>query len=127
MRYLFSKCEKIYIDHSCGCANTIGDGTEYFIIPKWAVDRWTRQMNTPYADLSEEEKESDRREGDKFLELFHAQLTALLNSYKETAPCLKCGRTTYKKTKVCPFCWLEVTDEEIMKMEEMKTSHSKEE
>ena len=31
------------------------------------VKRWTRQMNTPYADLSEKEKESDRAEVRKTL------------------------------------------------------------
>jgi hypothetical protein len=41
------------------------DGT--FTIPKWAVDRWTRQMNTQYEDLPEEEKESDRVEARKML------------------------------------------------------------
>lgn len=32
----------------------------------WAV-RWYKQINTPYADLSESEKESDRREARKIL------------------------------------------------------------
>lgn len=36
------------------------DGT--VTIPRWAVDGWARQANTEYADLSEDEKESDRKE-----------------------------------------------------------------
>lgn len=55
MEYLFSKSEfKI-------------DGT--VIIPVWAVERWLRQMNTKYSDLSEKEKESDRKEADKAIKL----------------------------------------------------------
>ena len=46
MKYLFSKCERRQ------------DGT--LVIPKWAVSRWLRQMNTGYEDLSEAEKEADR-------------------------------------------------------------------
>lgn len=33
---------------------------------------WLRQMITPYADLSESEKESDRAEADKILEIMNA-------------------------------------------------------
>jgi hypothetical protein len=32
------------------------------------IDRWRKQIATPYADLTEEEKESDRREARKILE-----------------------------------------------------------
>jgi len=53
MRYLFEKSERN------------SDGT--VTIPAWAVARWTRQMNTPYADLPENEKESDREEADKII------------------------------------------------------------
>ena len=57
MKHLFSKCHAhVY-------------NKEEVVIPRWAIDRWKRQMNTPYKDLSEEEKESDRREADKFLEI----------------------------------------------------------
>lgn len=55
MKYLFSKCEK----------TEAGE----MIIPKWAVDRWERQMNTNYENLSEEEKNSDRTEADKFIKI----------------------------------------------------------
>lgn len=56
MRYLFGKTEP----HGIGTTR---------LIPAWATERWRRQMETPYADLSPEEKESDRKEADKFLAL----------------------------------------------------------
>lgn len=55
MKYLFVKCEK----------NDDGE----IVIPRWAYERWQRQMNTPYADLPESEKESDRLEADRMLEV----------------------------------------------------------
>lgn len=56
MEYLFSNGEF-----------TISGG---WIMPSWAVDRWRRQVEAPYADLSDEEKDSDRKEADKFISLF---------------------------------------------------------
>jgi len=43
------------------------DGT--VTIPKKSVDRWKRQMNTDYADLSRSEKVSDRKEVSTFLDV----------------------------------------------------------
>ena len=43
------------------------DGT--LTIPKWAVDRWKRQLKTDYKDLSNKEKESDRKEVKKFIKV----------------------------------------------------------
>lgn len=54
-KYLFSKC---IINE---------DGS--LIIPKEFVDRWTRQMNTDYCNLSNEEKESDKKEAQNILDL----------------------------------------------------------
>lgn len=55
MHYLFSK--SAFND----------DGS--FTIPPASVDRWKRQMDTPYHDLPESEKDSDRVEADKVMAL----------------------------------------------------------
>ena len=53
MKYLFT----------CGTYNLDGSWT----MPKEKVDRWTKQMNTTYQELSEAEKESDRHQADKVI------------------------------------------------------------
>lgn len=58
MRYLFSQCR--YTD--------MGDA----VIPKSSVLHWQRQMGASYADLSETEKDSDRKEADRVLALLAA-------------------------------------------------------
>ena len=54
------------------------------IIPKEYADRWFRQINTPYAELSEEEKESDRKETRNYLPLIETILNIIqtLNLYE---------------------------------------------
>lgn len=52
-KHLFSKCTK----------NDDGSMT----IPKDSVDRWQRQIATKYKDLSEDEKQSDRDQVNKYL------------------------------------------------------------
>jgi hypothetical protein len=53
MKYLFSCCER-----------SPGGNLS---IPFEKVNRWTRQINTDYVDLTEQEKESDRHQADKIL------------------------------------------------------------
>ena len=54
MKYLFSKC------------NSIEGGS---IIPSKLVKRWMKQINTKYSNLSEKEKDSDREQADKIIQL----------------------------------------------------------
>ena len=55
MQYMFEKC--------------IANEDATLTIPAWAVERWSRQAHTSYNELPEEEKESDRTEALKMLEI----------------------------------------------------------
>ena len=57
MRYMFTK-SFIHRDGS-------------ITIPSRLAERWTRQLNTKYSDLPEEEKESDRIEADKVINVIN--------------------------------------------------------
>ena len=48
------------------------DGT--WMMPADKAARWTRQMVTPYADLPESEKDSDRIEAEKIFEIIRPYL-----------------------------------------------------
>ncbi len=45
-----------------------------YVLPVESYDRWLRQMNTPYSELSEKEKDSDREWAIKLLELIKNDL-----------------------------------------------------
>ncbi len=66
MRHQFTKCPK--------------DAQGQRTIPTEWVTRWQRQIDLPYADLREDERESDRKEADRML----AALASLLPSQDET-------------------------------------------
>lgn len=54
MNYLFSKCREV-------------EGMDYLEIPASLVERWKRQCETPYSQLSEQERNSDREQADKII------------------------------------------------------------
>lgn len=68
MRYIFSK--------------STFNNDETITIPDWAAERWKRQAVTPYDQLSEDEKDSDRIEAAKFLEVFNAENTRRKSAIK---------------------------------------------
>ncbi len=67
MKHLFSICRPEYEHHEAEIDSAV--------IPYDYAKRWRRQLSTPYSELSEEEKRSDREQADKLL--------ALLRQYKE--------------------------------------------
>jgi hypothetical protein len=46
-------------------------------IPRELVERWTRQIATPYAALSESEKDSDREQADRILDVLEKQVSSV--------------------------------------------------
>ena len=70
MEYLFDKCKHELDEYPYGGAMW---ETGNVVIPKEFVDRWKRQSITDYKDLSEAEKESDRQEARKMLEIINKE------------------------------------------------------
>lgn len=52
---------------------SIGEALESQPFAVESLARWYRQMNTLYEDLPEYEKDSDRREADKMIAIFHGE------------------------------------------------------
>jgi len=65
MRHLFEQCLD---DGVVGIADRAS-----VVIPPDLVARWKRQMNTPYEELPENEKESDRAEAIKIQTIFFGE------------------------------------------------------
>ena len=66
LKFLFSKCEK----HSNGD----------YTIPKWIAEKWQKEMGTEYFSLSEDDKNSDRKEAKKFVNLILQMIERELKS-----------------------------------------------
>lgn len=101
MKYLFSKCypEKGQFDRDSG---NLG-------IPGVFVDRWMRQMNTDYEDLSEPEKDSDRKEADKFIDLL-SKISNIKENKMERKIVDINNEVEGEDMPVCPLCDNEVEE-----------------
>ncbi len=95
MRYLFYKCVK----------NEDGSAT----IPAPLVERWQRQMSTPYSALTDQERESDRHQADKVLAVIPAPIPDMvIDGYVNYVIASKAIRI-----EVMPFyAWLAAGDRE---------------
>jgi hypothetical protein len=64
--------------------NSEVDASGAATIPPSLVERWMRQMGTPYAQLPEGEKESDRAEADKMLAIMQEAIDVYCDAlYKQ--------------------------------------------
>jgi hypothetical protein len=72
MDYLFSKCWK--------------DGNGCMVIQEALVDQWQRQIDTPYAQLSEQEKQSDRNEVAHILPIIKEYVNGTTTQTTDTTP-----------------------------------------
>ena len=68
MRYMFEKGGSEY--------QLFDTGLKAWVMLPQKNERWQRQMNTPYAELPESEKASDRTEAEKMLAIFFGEVNA---------------------------------------------------
>lgn len=78
-KYFFSKC----LIKPQGQVGGMDDRFVYFALPKDLYERWNRQIETAYGDLSETEKESDRAETRNYLMLIKSILISKEKQWKD--------------------------------------------
>lgn len=104
--YFFSKCKTGRIDED--------DKEVVLVLPRGLYDRWWLQINTLYSELSEAEKESDRREVRQYLPLLKEIISQekekwVAEKVKQLTPpetwkqCLKIGTGQDEMCMMCGF------------------------
>lgn len=78
-KYFFSKCQI----KPQSQVNGMDDRYVYLALPKDLYERWLKQIETPYSELSEQEKESDREQVRPYLEEFSTLLDEIERENQE--------------------------------------------
>lgn len=105
MKYLFSKGYPLKGQFDIETGN--------IIIPKEFTERWKRQMETEYKDLSEPEKDSDRKEADKFIDLL-SKISNIKENKMERKIVDINNEVEVEDMPVCPLC-----DNELEEIDEV--------
>ena len=90
-KYMFSKMQ--YSEYKDG-EKTMA----CYILPADLWERWNRQIDTPYSELSEQEKESDRKETRNYLPLIKSSNNKILSAVErdvEKVKFCRCNRICY--------------------------------
>jgi len=90
MKYLYSRWYKV--------------GEERLDIPLEELKRWQRQMQTPYTDLTPKEKDSDREQADKVLNVLVESMGVPVEAEPEWCPSCGADGTEFKKVGPCTYC-----------------------
>lgn len=97
-KYFFSKCTPHKILSRNAKTNQEEEiETGNLVIHRDLVERWQRQINTPYAELSEAEKESDRKETRNYLPLLEETIQLIIDCVVEMVKKLKVTQIGYQK------------------------------
>lgn len=78
-KYFFSHCQF----KPQGEVGGMDDRYVYFALPKDLYEMWVRKIKTPYAELTEQEKESDRKETRNYLPLVSSAVSRALKEQRE--------------------------------------------
>ncbi len=95
-KYVFGICERHYEVYKDRNGELVQKETGGLVIPEWAVRNWTRQINTFYKDLTEKEKESDRKETRNYLPIIRQLLTKEKQKRKREREKIKVGKNNLK-------------------------------